>query len=178
MLNYLKRKKIKIGILGGSFDPAHTGHVKISTEAKKKYKLKYILWLITKKNPFKKKCKYSIKERIKFSKIITNNKKFIKIQFLETRIKSNKTIDLIKFIKGINSSAKIYFIMGADNLIKFHRWKKWKKISKLCKILVFERQGYKSKSIKSEAARYMNKNNWKFIKFNKIDISSSQIRKI
>ena len=80
MLNYLKRKKIKIGILGGSFDPAHIGHVKISTEAKKKYKLKYILWLITKKNPFKKKNKYSIKERIKFSKIIINN---IKIFLLE-----------------------------------------------------------------------------------------------
>jgi len=78
LLNYLKRKKIKIGILGGSFDPAHVGHVKISAEAKKKYKLKYILWLITKKNPFKKKYKYSIKERIKFSKIIINNKKFIK----------------------------------------------------------------------------------------------------
>ena len=88
MLNYLKRKKIKIGILGGSFDPAHIGHVKISTEAKKKYKLKYILWLITEKNPFKKKCKYSIKKRIKFSKKITKNKKFIKIQFLETKIKS------------------------------------------------------------------------------------------
>ena len=87
MLNYLKRKKIKIGILGGSFDPAHIGHVKISTEAKKKYKLKYILWLITEKNPFKKKCKYSIKERIKFSKKINKNKKFIKIQFLETKIK-------------------------------------------------------------------------------------------
>ena len=178
MLNYLKRKKIKIGILGGSFDPAHIGHVKISTEAKKKYKLKYILWLITKKNPFKKKYKYSIKERIKFSKIIINNKKFIKIKFLEKKIKSNKTIDLIKFVKKINSSTKIYFIMGADNLINFHKWKKWKEILNLCKILVFDRQGYKSKSLKSKAARYMNKNNWEFVKSNKINISSSQIRKI
>jgi nicotinate-nucleotide adenylyltransferase len=178
LLNYLKKKKIKIGILGGSFDPAHVGHVKISTEAKKKYKLKYILWLITEKNPFKKECKYSIKERIKFSKIIANNKKFIKIQFLETKIKSKKTIDLIKFIKKINSSAKIYFIMGADNLINFHRWKRWKEILKLCEILVFDRRGYKFKSLKSKAARHMNKNNWKFIKFNKINISSSQIRKI
>ena len=178
MFNYLKRKKIKIGILGGSFDPAHIAHVKISMEAKKKYKLKYILWLITEKNPFKKKCKYSIKERIKFSKIIINNKKFIKIQFLEKKIKSNKTIDLIKFVKKINSSTKIYFIMGADNLINFHKWKRWKEILSLCKILVFDRQGYKSKSLKSKAARYMNKNNWEFVKSNKINISSSQIRKI
>ena len=98
------------------------------------------MWLITKKNPFKKKCKYSIKERIKFSKKITSSKKFIKIQFLEKKIKTNKTIDLIKFIKTINPSNKIYFIMGSDNLINFHKWKKWKEILKLCKILVFDRR--------------------------------------
>ena len=85
---------------------------------------------------------------------------------------------MIKFIKKINSSTKIYFIMGADNLINFHKWKRWKEILSLCKILVFDRQGYKSKSLKSKAARFMNKNNWEFVKFNKINISSSQIRKI
>ena len=50
-------KKNKIGILGGSFDPAHKGHVAISKEAFKKFKLKKVIWAITKKNPFKKKCK-------------------------------------------------------------------------------------------------------------------------
>ena len=83
-------------------------------------------------------------------------------------------MDKILRIKKI----KLFFLIGADNFIKFHKWKKWKKILNLCKILVFDRQGYKSKSIKSEAARYMNKNNWKFVKSNKINISSSQIRKI
>ena len=78
MLNYLKRKKIKIGILGGSFDPAHLGHVKISIEAKKKYKLKYILWLITKKNPFKNESKLNLKQRIHFAKkLIDKNNNYL-----------------------------------------------------------------------------------------------------
>ena len=178
MLNYLKRKKIKIGILGGSFDPAHIGHVKISTEAKKKYKLKYILWLITKKNPFKKKYKYSIKERIKFSKIIINNKKFIKIQFLEKKIKSNKTIDLINYFKKNSKKLDIYFIMGADNLINFHKWHKWKSISKKCNILVFDRRGYRAKSLKSITYKQLNKRSLSFIKFKKVNISSSKLRRI
>ena len=58
-------KKNKIGILGGSFDPAHKGHLAISKEAAKRFKLKKIIWAITKKNPFKKKSKTSISNRIK-----------------------------------------------------------------------------------------------------------------
>ena len=55
----LRSQKIKIGILGGSFDPAHKGHLKISKEAKKMFDLKSIVWAITKKNPFKNKSKSS-----------------------------------------------------------------------------------------------------------------------
>jgi len=68
--------------------------------------------------------------------------------------------------------------MGADNLIKFHKWNRWKEIVKLAKILVFDRQGYKSKSLNSTAAKKMHKDRWKFIKSKKVNISSSQIRKI
>ena len=70
----MKDKKIKIGVLGGSFDPAHKGHVAISKEAKKKFKLKKVIWAITKKNPFKLKSKTSVQERIKYcKKIISTN---------------------------------------------------------------------------------------------------------
>ena len=56
--------KNKIGILGGSFDPPHKGHLAISVEAKKKYNLKKIIWAITEKNPFKRKSENSLTKRI------------------------------------------------------------------------------------------------------------------
>ena len=178
MLNYLKKRNIKIGVLGGTFDPAHKGHLIISRIAKKKIKLSYIIWSITRKNPFKKRSKINLEERIKISKKITKKDRFIKIEFLEHKINSKKTIDLIRFLKKINNTLDIFFIMGADNLIKFHKWNKWKEIVKLTKILVFDRQGYKSKSLNSIAAKKIHKNRWKFIEFKKVNISSSQIRKI
>ena len=178
MSYYLKRKNLRIGILGGTFDPAHKGHLKISIIAKKKIKLDYIIWAITQKNPLKKNPTINIKERIKISKRITKKFKFIKIDFFESKIKSKHTIDLVKFLKSTNTSLDIFFIMGADNLINFHKWKKWKDIVKLAKIIIFDRQGYKTKSLNSTAANKIHKDRWKFIKFKKVNISSSQIRKI
>ena len=121
MQKLFKKKHKKIGILGGTFDPAHKGHLEISKQAKKKYKLNYVVWAITKKNPFKKKSKTNLITRIKFAKKIIGFNKFIKIRFYENIIRSNKTIDLISHIKRKNSTLDLYFIMGADNLINFHR---------------------------------------------------------
>ena len=171
------KRKIKIGILGGTFDPAHKGHLEISKEAKKKFNLNYIIWAITKKNPLKKKSNSSLNKRINFAKKIVNKNKFIKIRFYENKIHSNKTIDLINHIKK-NKSLDINFIMGADNLINFHKWHKWKLISQKCDILVFDRQGYKAKSLKSITFKLLSQKNLKFIQFKKVNISSSQLRKI
>ena len=178
MQKLFKKNHKKIGILGGTFDPAHKGHLEISKQAKKKYKLNYIIWAITKKNPFKKKSKTKLITRIKFAKKIISLNKFIKIRFYENKIKSNKTIDLISHIKRKNNMLDLYFIMGADNLINFHRWHKWKLISQKCNILVFDRQGYKAKSLKSITFKRLNQKSLDFIKFKKANISSSQLRKI
>ena len=173
-INYKK----KIGILGGSFDPAHIGHLKISIEAKKKFKINKIIWAVTKSNPFKSKSHFSLKKRITFAKKIIKKNNFISVKFYEDKIKSNKTIDLINYLKKTNSRFKIYFLMGADNLITFHKWHKWKEISSKCKILVFDRKNYKSKSLKSMAFTKLNNKGLKFVKFKKVNISSSQLRKI
>ena len=178
MQNLFKKNHKKIGILGGTFDPAHKGHLEISKQAKKKYKLNYVIWAITKKNPFKKKSKTKLITRIKFAKKINGFNKFIKIRFYENTIRSNKTIDLISHIKRKKDTLDLYFIMGADNLINFHRWHKWKSISQKCNILVFDRQGYKAKSLKSITFKRLNQKSLDFIKFKKVNISSSQLRKI
>ena len=173
-----KNYKKKIGILGGSFDPAHKGHIKITTEAKKKFKINKIIWAVTQKNPFKSKSKFTLKKRIEIAKKITKKYKFISIKFYEDKIKSNKTINLINYIKKKNIKSEIFFLMGADNLISFHKWHRWQKISSKCNILVFDRTKYKSKSLKSLAFKKLGKKRLKFIKFKKVNISSSKLRKI
>ena len=178
MQKLFKKNHKKIGILGGTFDPAHIGHIKISREAKKKFKLDYIIWAITKKNPFKNKSVFNLRSRIKYAKKIIKKEKFIQIKFYENKIKSNRTINLISYFKKINKKLDIYFIIGADNLINFHKWHKWKAISQKCNILVFDRQGYRAKSLKSITFKQLNQKSLKFIKFKKVNISSSQLRKI
>ena len=169
--------KNKIGILGGSFDPAHKGHLVISREAIKRFNLKKVIWAITKKNPFKKKSFTSLEKRIKCCRKVIGTNNFIKVKFYENIIKSNKTINLINHISK-NKKYEIYFIMGADNLIKFHKWHKWKSISQKCNIVVFDRHGFKKKSLNSITFKKLNDKNLKFIEFNKVNISSSQLRKI
>ena len=175
--NKLKPKKVKIGILGGTFDPAHKGHLEISKQARKRFELKSIIWAITKKNPFKNESKSSLRSRTQFAKKLIGRNNYIKIKFYEKKIASNRTIDLIKHINR-DKNFDIYFIIGADNLINFHKWYKWKSIVKKCNILVFDRQGYKAKSLKSVTFAKTNKKSLTFINFNKVNISSSQLRKL
>ena len=83
----LESKK-RIGILGGTFDPAHIGHIKISKVAKKILKLDKIIWAITSKNPFKDKSLINIDKRIAFARKINLKNKFIEVKFYEKKIKS------------------------------------------------------------------------------------------
>ena len=152
-----KNFKNRIGVLGGTFDPAHIGHIKISIEAKKRYKLKKIIWAITKKNPFKNKSYLDLKKRTKLAKKISSKNKFIKVRFFENKIKSNKTVNLISHLKKNNKSVEIYFIMGADNLINFHKWYRWKEIASKSILLVFNRGKYKTKSLRSITYKKYNK---------------------
>ena len=175
--NKLKPKNINIGILGGTFDPAHKGHLEISKQAKKRFGLKNIIWAITKQNPLKNESKSNLKSRIQFAKKIIGKNNYIKVKFYEKKIGSNRTIDLIRHLTKEKKN-EIYFIMGADNLINFHKWHKWKSIVKKCNILVFDRQGYKAKSLKSVTFNRANNKSLTFVKFNKVNISSSQLRKV
>jgi len=165
----------KIGLFGGSFDPPHQGHLKISKIAIKKLSLDKIFWCVTKQNPFKSKPVFSLSRRIQKSKKITIKVKKIKIQCFENKIKSNNTIDLVKYFMKKNKKTEFYLIIGSDNLVDFHKWKNWRLLTKLIKIVVFSRKDYDVKAKKSDTIKEVKK--IIFIKNKPINISSTQIRK-
>ena len=173
----VKPSNKSFGLLGGSFDPAHKGHLAISKIAIKKLKLDKILWIVTKQNPFKKKPFYSLDQRIKKAKKLIKGSKKINIINLDKTINSSRSIDVINYLINIKKLKNIYFILGSDNLIKFHKWKSWKKIVKLTKLIVFSRIGYDRKGKKSIVAKYL-KNKIFFINNKPIVISSTKIRKM
>ena len=168
-------QKKYVGILGGSFDPAHKGHLGISKIALKKLKLKKMYWVITKKNPFKNKTLYSLDQRINFAKKISKSQKKIQVIHLDNITKSSRSIDMINYFIKKKNIKNIYFLIGSDNLIRFHRWKSWKKMVKLVNLIVFSRKGYDKKGMKSIVVKHF-KNRILFIKNKNIVISSTQLK--
>ena len=172
----VKASNKTIGLLGGTFDPAHKGHLAITKIAIKKLKLSRVLWVITKKNPFKDNPYFSLYQRLKKAKELTKGIKKIQVIHLDKRVNSSRSINIINYFFNRKKLKNIYFIIGADNLINFHRWKDWKKIVKLTKLIVFSRKGYDKKGNKSTVTKYY-KNKITFIKNRPIIISSTKLRK-
>ena len=168
-------QKKNIGLLGGSFDPAHKGHLGISQIAIKKFKFKKLYWVITKKNPFKNETFYSLEERIKYAKKISKIQKKIEVIYLENIVKSSRTINLVNYFIKKKNIKNIHLIIGSDNLIRFHKWKSWKKIVKSAKLVVFSRKGYDRKGMKSIVFKNF-KNKIIFAKNKPILISSTQLK--
>ena len=177
MQKIFRKNYNKIGILGGTFDPPHKGHLYISKIALKKLKLNKLIWVVTKKNPLKQKPYLSTKVRINLSKKMAKNEKKIFVRHFDDKIKFTNTFNLLNYIKKKNQKTKLFFLVGADNLSKFHKWNNWKKIPKLAKIVIFPRQNYSIKSLSSIASKELNRKDLIYINSKKINISSSLIRK-
>ena len=181
-----------IGLLGGSFDPPHKGHLYISLEAKKILKLDEIWWLVTPQNPLKINQPASYSERVKNCKIMTKNKP-IKIKEIEKKINSQFSYQTIKYLNNHYKNINFFWLMGADNLINFHQWQNAHRIFNEIPIVVFRRYGYNQQALKSYISnlyknfRVKNKNihidnfnqlpAWTIIQNKEIKISSTEIRK-
>ena len=181
-----------IGLLGGSFDPPHKGHLYISIEAKKILCLDEVWWLVTPQNPLKISKPATYAERLQNCHDITKGHP-IKISELEKKINSQYSYQSINFIQNHYKNIKFFWLMGADNLINFHKWQDWKTIFQNISIVVFKRHGYNNKALNSIATKKFSQfkivNNslnessfyslpsWKWIDNKEIKISSSEIRK-
>ena len=172
----MSKKKKGLGIFGGSFDPPHNGHLKISQISLKKLGLKRIYWVVTKQNPFKKKPFFSLSERIKKSKSILKGSKKIKVLYLDKKLRSSRTINTVNYFINKKNQKDLFLILGSDSLLNFHKWTSWKKIVKLTKLVVFSRRGYDRKGSKSTVIKYYKKK-ITFIKNKPIIISSTKLRK-
>ena len=165
-----------IGVLGGSFDPAHKGHLTISKIALKKIKLNKIYWIVARNNPLKKKAHFSLEKRLKLAKKVTKNLKGVQVLYLDKIVKSSRSINIINYLLEKKKSNNIHFIIGSDILIELHKWKDWKKLVKLVKLVVFNRKGYDRKSKNSIVAKYLKNKNIIYIKNKPIKISSTILR--
>ena len=181
-----------IGLLGGSFDPPHKGHLYISLEAKKILKLDEMWWLVTPQNPLKINQPASYTDRIKNCKLIAKTHP-IKIKEIEKKINSRYSYETIEYLNGHYKNIKFFWLMGADNLINFHKWQNCQKIFNEIPIVVFRRYGYNDKALKSNISNlYKNfrisskklhvsdfdkSPAWAIIQNKEIKISSTEIRK-
>ena len=119
----------------------------------------------------------SSKIRISLSKEIIKKEKKISLKYLENTVKSKSTYDLLNYLKKKNKEKKLFFLIGADNLINLHKWKKWKEIPKVAKLVVFARPNFSTKALNSIASKLLKKSDLMYIDSKKINISSSLIRK-
>tara|TARA_B000000441_G_scaffold84934_1_gene58086 strand:+ start:1297 stop:1914 length:618 start_codon:yes stop_codon:yes gene_type:complete len=189
-----KRRNMKIGVLGGSFNPAHEGHIHISNIALKEFKLDEVWWLVSPQNPLKTNfTTTNLKKRINYAKQISNGYK-IRVEDLESKFKTNLTSKTLKIILERYKGTKFIWLMGADNLKEINRWFNWKNIFNTMPIAVFDRGVYSYAIINSIAGkRYFSKlhkrknslsifnkplPSWKFIHNIKNPTSSTYIRKL
>lgn len=186
-LNFLQHSALNIGVLGGSFDPAHQGHVLISNTALKAFGLDYVIWLITKQNPLKKIHYYDMTTRAQKALAIISNPRIL-VSIAELNIGYSSTYNIIKFLCTRYSKVKLSWLMGIDNVKTFKKWHRYydiPNISKQCKIIIFDRPNY-SNMLNLSNFTMMFKvsvnttqcNNIIFYRHNtRLNISSSAIRK-
>jgi nicotinate-nucleotide adenylyltransferase len=152
-LNIFNNTKLSIGILGGSFNPPHFGHLEISKHLIKKLKLDYIWWLVTPQNPLKNNQDLmSFDQRMSACQELTKFNNRIIISDLENELHNSKTYNTISYILNHFPGNNFTFIIGADNLAQFSYWYRWQDIWQKIKIAVYNRQNYKYKALHSKAA--------------------------
>lgn len=141
-----------IGLLGGSFDPAHEGHAHISREALKRMGLDQVWWLVTPGNPLKARQPAPMAERLARARAVMPDPR-VKITDLEAKLGTRATADTIDALRAIYPGVHFVWLMGADNLVQFHKWGRWRDILRSVPIGVLARPGSGVAARTSVAAR-------------------------
>jgi nicotinate-nucleotide adenylyltransferase len=131
---------MKIGLFGGSFNPAHEGHHHVAETARQRLGLDKIIWLVSPQNPLK-----SSRDTAPLQERIDELRPFVGphdiISTFESRIKAKYTLDTLRALKARYPGVKFVWIMGGDSLAGFHKWRGWVQIMHMIPVVVVSRPG-------------------------------------
>ena len=130
-----------VGLLGGSFDPAHEGHVHITREAIRRVGLDRVWWLVSPGNPLKARAPAPMAERIARARAMLGDDPRVVVTDLEARLGTRATVDTLRKVQALYPGVRFVWIMGADNLVQFHRWSRWREIMGRVLVAVMARPG-------------------------------------
>ncbi len=144
----------RIGLLGGSFNPAHEGHLHISSLALRRLKLDQLWWLVSPQNPLKPESDMApLSERLSGAKKFAAADPRIIVTDLEKELSTRHTVDTIEALKRLYPGVSFVWVMGADLLVQLGGWKRWRTLFRTVPIAIFARPAYSSRALTSKAAR-------------------------
>ncbi len=150
-------RRQRIGLLGGSFNPAHEGHLQISCIAQSRLQLDEIWWLVSPRNPLKSQRGLSnLDQRIAHAKNLPLPG-FIHVTSLESAIGARFSIETVQFLQKRFAETNFVWLIGADNLVILHRWHAWRKLVSKIPFAVIDRPGAGLKAAASPAAQYLSR---------------------
>ena len=182
---------MRVGLFGGSFDPPHAGHRAVSLEAIERLRLDAVWWLVSPQNPLKPHAPADLTRRIEAARALADHPR-IKVTGIEAALGTTYTADTIRRLKARLPGVRLVWMMGADNLASFHRWRDWKRIASDVPIAVFNRPGLAFRALAAPAARAFGSNRirereaarlaamtppaWVFLSAPHVPLSSTQLR--
>ena len=144
---------MRVGLLGGSFNPPHQAHRAVSLFAIKRLRLDRVWWLVTPGNPLKDdKALHDLDERAEAARRVANDPR-IDVSCLESVIGTRYTVDTVRYLRRRASTLRFVWIMGADNLAQFHRWQNWRDIAFEVPIAVIDRPPQSFRALASPASQ-------------------------
>jgi nicotinate-nucleotide adenylyltransferase len=141
-----------VGLLGGSFNPAHDAHVEISETAIKRLGLAHVWWLVTPGNPLKAEGTAApLDGRISAARTLVGSRPITATGF-ERNLHDPYTLSTLTFLVRRRPRTRFVWLMGADCLAEFHHWRQWRQIMSLMPVAVIDRPGWRLKALSSIAA--------------------------
>ncbi|UWR04931.1 nicotinate-nucleotide adenylyltransferase [Ruegeria conchae] len=180
-----------VGLFGGSFDPPHQGHVHVTREAIKAFGLDRVWWLVSPGNPLKERGPAPLARRMMAARAVMQHPR-VEVTDIEALTGTRATADTLAALRRLYPQVRFVWLMGADNLAQFHRWKDWRQIMDSVPVGVVARPGDRISARMSPAARLYAKYRidgqarhllgraeapaWCFVNVPMVDVSSTELR--